>query len=73
MNLTLLDPPATFMVGEQIWHNTFASALLTAGANPWYVAEQLGHVDVQMVFQAYGKFIPQDYQRPKTTGLKIAG
>lgn len=48
----------------QVRH-TFASALLTAGTNPWYVAEQLGHVDVQMVFQTYGKFIPQDYQRPK--------
>ena len=101
---------ATFMVGEQVWHNprtsapwetdaqirktlweplckragvryrnpyqvrhTFASALLTAGGNPWYVAEQLGHVDVQMVFQVYGKFIPQDYQRPKATGLQIVG
>ena len=106
----LAQKSATFMVGEQIWHNprtsapwetdaqirktlweplckragvryrnpyqvrhTFASALLTAGGNPWYVAEQLGHVDVQMVFQVYGKFIPQDYQRPKATGLKIAG
>lgn len=47
--------------------HTFASALLTAGTNPWYVAEQLGHIDVQMVFQTYGKFIPQDYQRPKQT------
>jgi integrase len=29
------------------------------------VAEQLGHADVQMVFKIYGKFIPQDYQKPK--------
>jgi len=43
--------------------HTFASALLTAGENPWYVAEQLGHIDVQMVFQTYGKFISKDYQR----------
>lgn len=48
----------------QVRH-TFASALLTAGTNPWYVAQQLGHVDVQMVFRIYGKFIPQDYQKPK--------
>ena len=48
----------------QIRH-TFASSLLTAGANPWYVAEQLGHVDVQLVFRVYGKFIPQDYQKPR--------
>jgi integrase len=47
----------------QVRH-TFASAHLTAGANPWYVAQQLGHVDVQMVFKVYGRFISQDYQRP---------
>lgn len=45
--------------------HTFASALLTSGHNPWYVAEQLGHVDVQMVFRIYAKFIPQDYRKPK--------
>lgn len=50
--------------------HTFASALLTGdgtrpGANPWYVAQQLGHVDVTMVFQTYGKFISSDYQRPR--------
>jgi integrase len=47
--------------------HTFASTLLTAGENPWYVAQQLGHVDVQLVFRVYGKFIPSDYQRPKAT------
>jgi integrase len=45
--------------------HTFASALLTAGQNPWYVADQLGRVDVQMVFRTYGKFIAQDYQKQK--------
>jgi integrase len=50
----------------QVRH-TYASALLTDGTNPWYVAQQLGHVDVQMVFKVYGKFIPQDYRRPKET------
>jgi integrase len=54
----------------QVRH-TYASALLTAGTNPWYVAQQLGHVDVTMVYQTYGKFIPQDYQRPKATALKV--
>lgn len=48
----------------QVRH-TFASALLTAGANPWYIAQQLGHVDVQMVFRVYGRFISEDYQRPQ--------
>ncbi|MBB1601896.1 integrase [Variovorax sp. UMC13] len=50
--------------------HTYASARLTAGANPWWLAEQLGHVDVQMVFQTYGKFIPEDYQKPKAPRLK---
>ena len=47
--------------------HTYASTLLTAGVNPWFVAQQLGHVDVTMVFTTYGKFIPQDYQKPKAT------
>lgn len=47
----------------QIRH-TFASSLLTAGANPWYVAQQLGHEDVEMVFRTYGKFISEDFQKP---------
>lgn len=52
--------------------HTYASALLTAGENPWYVAEQLGHVDVQMVFRTYGKFITADYQKPKAqSGLRL--
>lgn len=54
----------------QVRH-TFASSLLTAGQNPWYVAQQLGHVDVQMVFQIYGVFIPEDYQRPKAPALRL--
>lgn len=45
--------------------HTFASALLTAGNNPWYVAEQLGHADVQLVYTTYGKFIKEDYLKPK--------
>jgi integrase len=45
--------------------HTFASALLTDGANPWYVAEQLGHEDAQLVFTTYGKFIKADYLKPK--------
>jgi integrase len=52
--------------------HTYASSMLTAGANPWYVAQQLGHVDVQMVFQTYGKFIPADYQRPRLQVVQSA-
>jgi integrase len=53
----------------QVRH-TYASTLLTEGTNPWYVAQQLGHVDVQMVFKVYGKLISQDYQRPKAAVTK---
>lgn len=56
----------------QVRH-TYASALLTSGTNPWYVAQQLGHVDVTMVFKTYGKFIPQDYQKPKAVLKVISG
>jgi integrase len=52
--------------------HTFASSQLTAGANPWYIASQLGHVDVQMVFRIYGKFIAQDFQRP-VPKLRVVG
>lgn len=48
----------------QVRH-TFASALLMDGANPWYVADQLGHETVEMVFRHYGRFIREDYQKPK--------
>ena len=45
--------------------HTYASTLLTNGANPWYVAQHLGHEDVEMVFSTYGKFIREDFQKPK--------
>lgn len=54
----------------QVRH-TYASERLTAGENPWYVAQQLGHIDVQMVFQTYGKFISQDFKRPKARSLQL--
>ncbi|MEG0317944.1 MAG: tyrosine-type recombinase/integrase [Comamonas sp.] len=50
----------------QIRH-TYASTLLTAGANPWYVASQLGHEDVEIVFRTYDKFIREYFQKPKPT------
>lgn len=53
--------------------STIASAALTARENPWYVAQQLGHVDVQLVFTTYGKFIPQDYQKPRLAALRVVG
>ncbi|WP_335583022.1 Arm DNA-binding domain-containing protein [Comamonas serinivorans] len=55
----------------QVRH-TYASTLLTDGHNPWYVAAQLGHEDVEMVFRTYGKFIREDYQKPKPE-LRVVG
>ena len=34
------------------------------GKNPWFLAEQMGHVDVSMVFTTYGKFIAKDFKKP---------
>lgn len=46
----------------QVRH-TFASTLLTAGANPFWLVGQMGHVDVQMIFRTYGKFIPANFTK----------
>jgi integrase len=37
--------------------HTFASSLLMLGANPLYVATQMGHTDTTMVMRTYGKWI----------------
>lgn len=39
--------------------HTFASRMLTAGANPEWVAAYLGHEDSQMVRMVYGSWIPE--------------
>ncbi|QTO19914.1 site-specific integrase [Burkholderia seminalis] len=38
--------------------HTFASMLLSRGENPMWVAQQMGHVDTEMVTRTYGKWIP---------------
>ncbi len=38
--------------------HTCASLLIAAGANPLEVAEQLGHIDAQLVFKRYGHLYP---------------
>jgi integrase len=37
--------------------HTFASSLLMLGANPLYVATQLGHADTTMITKHYGRWI----------------
>ncbi|WP_275097985.1 site-specific integrase [Sedimenticola hydrogenitrophicus] len=37
--------------------HTYASQMLSGGENPFFVAQQMGHVDVEMVNKRYGKWI----------------
>jgi len=40
--------------------HTFASTVLSAGANPMWVAQQMGHADWGMIRKIYGKWIQQE-------------
>lgn len=40
--------------------HTYASNMLSQGANPLFVAKQLGHRDLQMLFKVYAKWIQTD-------------
>ncbi|WP_249534077.1 tyrosine-type recombinase/integrase [Escherichia coli] len=40
--------------------HTYACWSLTAGANPAFIANQMGHADAQMVFQVYGKWMSEN-------------
>lgn len=37
--------------------HTYASMMLTAGENPVWVAGQMGHADIGMIFRNYGRWI----------------
>ncbi|AIR66999.1 integrase [Cedecea neteri] len=37
--------------------HTYACWSLTAGANPNFIASQMGHANAQMVYQVYGKWM----------------
>lgn len=39
--------------------HTFASMLLSRGENPLWVAQQMGHVDTEMIVKHYGRWIPE--------------
>jgi len=49
--------------------HTFASSLLMLGANPLYVATQLGHVDTTLVFRTYGRWIAAGLKNDKRQRL----
>jgi len=38
--------------------HTFASWALSSGENPLWIAKQMGHKDVTMIFKVYGKYMP---------------
>jgi integrase len=38
--------------------HTFATWALSAGENPAWIAKQMGHADVMMLFRVYGKWMP---------------
>ncbi|PJE14249.1 DUF3596 domain-containing protein [Legionella sp.] len=40
--------------------HTYASMMLSGGENIMWVANQMGHVDTEMVMKTYGKWIPND-------------
>ncbi|WP_446471296.1 Arm DNA-binding domain-containing protein [Xenorhabdus stockiae] len=42
--------------------HTFACWALSAGANPNFIAAQMGHTSAQMVYQVYGKWISDNNQ-----------
>jgi integrase len=50
--------------------HTYASMLLSAGENPLWVAKQMGHVNTEMIFRVYGKWIKDNSAK---TGYETIG
>jgi len=48
--------------------HTYASMLLSAGENPMWVAQQMGHADWAMIRKRYGRWIPEV---DKTAGSRV--
>lgn len=66
--------------------HTFACWALSAGANPSFIANQMGHTNAQMVFNVYGKWMAEknddqiailnsnfDLNVPSVPHMKVAG
>jgi integrase len=39
--------------------HTFATLLLMAGVNPAYISQQLGHANMKMLLEVYGRWVPR--------------
>ncbi len=55
---TLLRAGVAYRTPYQTRH-TYASMMLTAGENPMWVAQQMGHTDWGMIRRVYGRWIPE--------------
>jgi len=53
--------------------HTFASQLLSRGANILYVSQQLGHADPSITLKIYAKWIPTEGQRKAMNVLPYVG
>jgi integrase len=50
--------------------HTYATLMLATGENPEWIAKQLGHTSIQMLFQRYAKFVPNVTHRDGTAFLQ---
>lgn len=53
--------------------HTFASKLLSTGANPMWVAAQMGHSDWGMIRKRYGRWLPQEASEAERMNLALFG
>lgn len=53
--------------------HTYASNMLSQGVNPLYVAGQMGHRDVQMIFRVYGRWVTTSAAAPADYGSTKRG
>jgi len=53
--------------------HTFASTLLSRGANPMWVATQMGHADWGMIRKRYGRWIPQETSEAERMNRALFG
>jgi integrase len=51
--------------------HTYASMMLSAGESPMWVKTQMGHSDLKMIFQTYGKWIPDADPDAGSKAVKI--
>lgn len=53
--------------------HTYASMMLSAGENPRWVADQMGHRDLAMLFRVYGRWIPGSDPRAGLRAVEMFG